>query len=344
MCIGKARSRGCLTSFYLGQCEESQPMRIGQYEFKNRIFLAPMAGITDQPFRRLCHQQGAGLTFSEMMSTNPDVWHTEKSKLRLAHHHEIGLNAVQIAGSDPTEMAEAAKINVSYGAQMIDINMGCPAKKVNKKMAGSALLREPDLVARILSAVVNAVDVPVTLKIRTGWDQDNRNCLEIAQIAEQSGVSALTIHGRTRACLFEGQAEYDSIKAVKQAVSIPIIANGDITSAEKAKFVLDYTGADAVMVGRGSYGCPWIFKEISAFLAHGTLPIISLEEKSQLMLKHIEDLHQFYGEEKGYRIARKHVGWYVERLMPNSTFKRTFNALETTYEQLNALENFVKSL
>ena len=198
--------------------------------------------------------------------------------------------------------------------------------------------------ADILNAVVNAVDVPVTLKIRTGWDLENRNCVEIAQIAEQAGIQALTLHGRTRSCLFNGEAEYESIKAVKNAVSIPIIANGDITSAEKAKFVLDYTGADAVMVGRGSYGCPWIFKEISAFLAHGTLPIISLEEKSQLMFKHIEDLHQFYGEEKGYRIARKHVGWYVERLMPNSTFKRTFNALETTYEQLNALENFVKSL
>ena len=198
-------------------------MRIGQYEFKSRIFLAPMAGITDQPFRRLCSQLGAGLTFSEMMSTNPDVWHTEKSKLRLAHHRDIGVNAVQIAGADPTEMAEAAKVNVAYGAEIIDINMGCPAKKVNKKMAGSALLREPKLVENILKAVVNAVDVPVTLKIRTGWDLENRNCLEIAHIAEQSGVSALTIHGRTRSCLFEGVAEYESIKAVKQAVSIPII-------------------------------------------------------------------------------------------------------------------------
>ena len=230
-------------------------MRIGQYEFKNRIFLAPMAGVTDQPFRRLCSQLGAGLTFSEMMSTNPDVWHTEKSKLRLAHHQEIGINAVQIAGADPIEMAEAAKVNVSYGAEIIDINMGCPAKKVNKKMAGSALLREPDLVADILNAVVNAVDVPVTLKIRTGWDLENRNCVEIAQIAEQAGIQALTLHGRTRSCLFNGEAEYESIKAVKNAVSIPIIANGDITSAEKAKFVLDYTGADAVMIGRGAYGC-----------------------------------------------------------------------------------------
>ncbi|CAM2945505.1 tRNA dihydrouridine synthase DusB [Glaesserella parasuis] len=320
-------------------------MRIGQYEIKNRIFLAPMAGITDQPFRRLCSQLGAGLTFSEMMSTNPDVWHTEKSKLRLSHHHEIGINAVQIAGCDPTEMAEAAKINVAYGAEIIDINMGCPAKKVNKKMAGSALLREPDLVARILDAVVNAVDVPVTLKIRTGWDPENRNCLEIANIAEQAGISALTIHGRTRSCLFEGEAEYDSIKAVKQAVSIPIIANGDITSAEKAKQVLDYTQADAVMIGRGSLGRPWLFSEIGKFFEKGDLvSTLSLNDKCQLMLQHIENLHQFYGEEKGYRIARKHVGWYVEQLKPNANFRRTFNALDSTKEQLKALEDFVKSI
>ena len=319
-------------------------MRIGQYEFKNRIFLAPMAGITDQPFRRLCSQLGAGLTFSEMMSANPDVWHTEKSKLRLAHHQEIGINAVQIAGADPIEMAEAAKVNVSYGAEIIDINMGCPAKKVNKKMAGSALLREPDLVADILNAVVNAVDVPVTLKIRTGWDLENRNCVEIAQIAEQAGIQALTLHGRTRSCLFNGEAEYESIKAVKNAVSIPIIANGDITSAEKAKFVLDYTGADAVMIGRGAYGRPWIFKEVNDFLENGYYTTLATEEKCRLMLRHIQDLHQCYGEEKGYRIARKHVGWYVENLMPNSTFKRAFNALESAKAQLDALEDFVEDL
>ena len=319
-------------------------MHIGQYEFKNRIFLAPMAGITDQPFRRLCSRLGAGLTFSEMMSANPDVWHTEKSRLRLAHHHEIGVNAVQIAGADPTEMAAAAKINVEYGAQIIDINMGCPAKKVNKKTAGSALLREPDLVARILDAVVKAVDVPVTLKIRTGWDRKNKNCLEIARIAEQAGISALTIHGRTRSCLFEGCAEYDSIKAVKQAVSIPVIANGDIDSAQKAKQVLDYTHADAVMIGRGSFGRPWLFKEVEEFLENGDLSPTSLDEKCRLMLKHVEDLHHFYGEEKGYRIARKHVGWYVEQLAPDSDFKRTFNALDSTKEQCHALEGLVKSI
>lgn len=319
-------------------------MQIGQYEIKNRIFLAPMAGITDQPFRRLCHQLGAGLTFSEMMSTNPDVWHTEKSRLRLAHHEEIGINAVQIAGSDPLEMAEAAKVNVEYGADIIDINMGCPAKKVNKKMAGSALLREPELVAQILDSVVNAVDVPVTLKIRTGWDPENRNCLQIAKIAEQVGIAALTIHGRTRSCLFNGEAEYESIKAVKQAISIPVIANGDITSAEKAKFVLDYTQADAVMIGRGSFGNPWLFKEINDFFETGQSSSLPEDEKYQLMFKHIEGLHQFYGEEKGYRIARKHIGWYVDKLQPESNFKRTFNTLDSTKEQLNALEDFVKSI
>ncbi|MDG6881315.1 Probable tRNA-dihydrouridine synthase [Phocoenobacter uteri] len=319
-------------------------MHIGQYELKNRIFLAPMAGITDLPFRRLCSKFGAGLTFSEMMSTNPDVWHTEKSKLRLAHHHEIGINAVQIAGYDPFEMAEAAKVNVDYGAEIIDINMGCPAKKVNKKMAGSALLREPDQVARILEAVVNAVNVPVTLKIRTGWDLANQNCLEIAKIAEQANISALTIHGRTRSCLFKGQAEYDNIRKVKQAVSIPIIANGDITSAQQAKSVLDYTGADAIMIGRGSLGRPWLFKEITDFLEFGEVSAISIEEKGQILLEHIESLHQFYGEQKGYRIARKHVGWYVESLKPDSDFKRTFNTLCSTQEQLNVLEVFIKNL
>ncbi|AAP95410.1 tRNA dihydrouridine synthase DusB [[Haemophilus] ducreyi] len=319
-------------------------MRIGQYEINSRIFLAPMAGITDQPFRRLCSQLGAGLTFSEMMSTNPDVWHTEKSRLRLAHHAEIGINAVQIAGSEPTEIAEAAKINVAYGAQIIDINMGCPAKKVNKKMAGSALLREPQLVARILDAVVNAVDVPVTLKIRTGWDKTHKNFLQIAKIAEKAGISALTIHGRTRDCLFNGQAEYESIKAVKQAVFMPIIANGDITSPQKAKDVLDYTGADAVMIGRGSFGRPWLFQELKQFLETGDIIDLSIDEKCQLMLKHIEDLHHFYGEQKGYRIARKHVGWYLDQLTPGSNFKRTFNALSSTTEQLIALKDLVKSI
>ena len=316
-------------------------MRIGQYQLKNRILLAPMAGITDQPFRKLCANYGAALTFSEMMSTNPQVWHTEKSKLRLAHHQDAGLNAVQIAGSDPQEMAQAAKVNVQYGAQIIDINMGCPAKKVNKKLAGSALLQFPDLVKNILEAVVSSVDVPVTLKIRTGWDRQHRNCVEIAKIAEQSGIQALTIHGRTRECLFNGEAEYEHIKAVKQAVSIPVIANGDITSAEKAKFVLNYTNADAIMIGRAALGNPWIFQSMRSLVEENIdCPQPNLTEKCGVILQHIEQLHQFYGKEKGYRIARKHVGWYLQGILPNSGFKHTFNEINNADEQLIALRDF----
>lgn len=316
-------------------------VQIGDYGLKNRILLAPMAGITDLPFRQHCVAFGAGLTFSEMMSTNPQVWHTAKSKLRLAHHQKIGINAVQIAGSDPQEMAQAAQVNVEYGAQIIDINMGCPAKKVNKKRAGSALLQFPDLVESILKAVVNAVEVPVTLKIRTGWDRQHRNCVEIAQIAEQNGIAALTIHGRTKECLFDGEAEYDSIKAVKQAVSIPIIANGDIISPEKAKYVLDYTGADAVMIGRAALGKPWIFQSVVGLIEQGKMPAEpDLEQKCGVIFRHIEQLHQFYGEEKGYRIARKHLGWYLDEMQPYSHFKQAFNAIDNAKQQLIALEDF----
>ena len=320
-------------------------MRIGSYELKNRILLAPMAVITDQPFRRLCAHYGAGLTFSEMMSTNPQVWHTEKSKLRLAHSEELGLNAVQIAGSDPLEMAQAAAINVAYGAEIIDINMGCPAKKVNRKLAGSALLQFPDLVEKILKEVVNAVDVPVTLKIRTGWDKANRNCVQIGKIAEQSGIQALTIHGRTKECLFEGEAEYDNIRAVKQSISIPVIANGDIDSASKAKKVLEYTGADAIMIGRASLGNPWLFQAVEALVEHDTIiQTPSLREKCGHILRHIQELHQFYGEQKGYRIARKHVAWYLQGIQPDSVFRQTFNAINEPKEQLIVLEDFLNSI
>ena len=318
-------------------------MRIGHYQLKNRILLAPMAGITDQPFRKICAHYGAGLTFSEMMSTNPQVWHTEKSKLRLAHHQDAGINAVQIAGSDPDEMAQAAQVNVEYGAQIIDINMGCPAKKVNRKMAGSALLQYPDLVQQILEVVVKSVNVPVTLKIRTGWDTENRNCVEIAKIAEQSGIQALTVHGRTRACKFEGVAEYDSIKAVKQAVSIPVIANGDMISPQQAKFVLDYTGADGVMIGRGALGRPWVFQTMVGLVEHNSIVTEpSLEEKCGVILQHIRELHQFYGDEKGYRIARKHIAWYLQDIQPNSVFKQDFNAITSALAQLDALEQFFR--
>jgi tRNA-dihydrouridine synthase B len=246
-------------------------MRIGHHQLRNRLIAAPMAGITDRPFRTLCYEMGAGLTVSEMMSSNPQVWESDKSRLRMVHVDEPGIRTVQIAGSVPEEMAAAARINVESGAQIIDINMGCPAKKVNRKLAGSALLQYPDQVKLILTAVVKAVDVPVTLKIRTGWEPEHRNCVEIAQLAEECGIQALTIHGRTRACLFNGDAEYDSIRAVKQKVSIPIIANGDITDPLKARAVLDYTGADALMIGRAAQGRPWIFREIQHYLDTGEL-------------------------------------------------------------------------
>ncbi len=294
-------------------------MRIGQYQLKNCLIAAPMAGVTDRPFRSLCYDMGAGMTVSEMLSSNPQVWKTDKSRLRMVHSDELGIRSVQIAGSDPVDMATAAKINVESGAQIIDINMGCPAKKVNKKLAGSALLRYPDLVAEILSAVVNAVDVPVTLKIRTGWSPDERNCVEIAKLAEDCGIAALTIHGRTRECLFKGEAEYDSIRTVKQSVSIPIIANGDITDPLKARAVLDYTGADALMIGRAAQGRPWIFREIQHYLDTGELlPPLPIAKVQQIMQKHVRELHDFYGQGKGTRIARKHVSC-ISRNMPLMT-------------------------
>ncbi len=288
-------------------------MRIGQYQLRNRLIAAPMAGITDRPFRTLCYEMGAGLTVSEMMSSNPQVWESDKSRLRMVHIDEPGIRTVQIAGSDPKEMADAARINVESGAQIIDINMGCPAKKVNRKLAGSALLQYPDVVKSILTEVVNAVDVPVTLKIRTGWAPEHRNCEEIAQLAEDCGIQALTIHGRTRACLFNGEAEYDSIRAVKQKVSIPVIANGDITDPLKARAVLDYTGADALMIGRAAQGRPRIFREIQHYLDTGELlPPLPLAEVKRLLCAHVRELHDFYGPAKGYRIARKHVSRYLQ--------------------------------
>ncbi|MDT3610760.1 tRNA dihydrouridine synthase DusB [Cronobacter sakazakii] len=319
-------------------------MRIGHYQLRNRLIAAPMAGITDRPFRTLCYEMGAGLTVSEMMSSNPEVWASDKSRLRMVHVDEPGIRTVQIAGSVPEEMAEAARINVDNGAQIIDINMGCPAKKVNRKLAGSALLQYPDLVKSILTAVVNAVDVPVTLKIRTGWDPANRNCVEIAQLAEECGIQALTIHGRTRSCLFQGNAEYDSIRTVKQKVSIPVIANGDITSPHKARAVLDYTGADALMIGRAAQGRPWIFREIQHYLDTGELlPPLPLAEVKRLLCAHVRELHDFYGQAKGYRIARKHVAWYLQEHAPDDQFRRTFNAIEDASEQLEALEAYFEN-
>ncbi|WP_073603641.1 tRNA dihydrouridine synthase DusB [Vibrio aerogenes] len=315
-------------------------MKIGNYQLKNNLIVAPMAGVTDRPFRELCLRYGAGMAISEMMSSNPALWKTPKSKQRMVHEGESGLRSVQIAGSDPQLMAEAAQFSVENGAQIIDINMGCPAKKVNKKLAGSALLRYPELIEKILTSVVQAVQVPVTLKTRTGWDTNNRNCVRIAKLAEDCGIQALALHGRTKACMYKGEAEYDSIKAVKSAISIPVIANGDIDTPEKAKHVLDYTGADALMIGRPAQGRPWIFQEIQHFLETGAvMPPLPQQEVKSILLGHVKSLHQFYGEYLGPRIARKHVGWYL-KTHEASGFRRTFNAIEAAPLQLEALEGY----
>ncbi|WP_328222201.1 tRNA dihydrouridine synthase DusB [Aeromonas caviae] len=320
-------------------------MQIGPHTLETPLIVAPMAGVTDRPFRELCLRLGAGMAVSEMLLANPDVWDTQKTRMRMDHSAEGGLRSVQIAGADPEMMAFAARYNVEQGAQIVDINMGCPAKKVNKKLAGSALLRQPDLVRSICRAVVDTVEVPVTLKIRTGWDPDNRNGEEIARIAEDCGIAALAVHGRTRACLYKGEAEYDTIRAIKQAVSIPVVANGDIDSPEKARYVLDYTGVDAVMIGRAAQGRPWIFREIRHFLETGTkLPPPDREEVRTLMNEHVTNLHQFYGAYLGARIARKHVGWYLDEEEAGREFRKHFNALDCADAQLEALEAYFDGL
>jgi tRNA-dihydrouridine synthase B len=320
-------------------------MRIGPYSLPNNLILAPMAGVTDQPFRQLCYKLGAGMTVSEMLSSNPKVWQTDKSMQRMDHSGELGIRSVQIAGSEPELMAQAAKINVSQGAQIIDINMGCPAKKVNKKLAGSALMQHPALVESILTAVVEAVDVPVTLKTRTGWNLDHKNGIEIAQIAERCGIQALAVHGRTRACMYKGEAEYNTIRAIKETISIPVIANGDITSPEQAAHVLRYTGADAIMIGRGAQGNPWIFKQIQYFLEYGEhLQAPPLDEVAHTVVEHVKALHQFYCEYKGVRIARKHVGWYLNERPNGREFRQAFNGIEEAEQQINTLEHYFLSL
>lgn len=320
-------------------------MQIGPYKLENNVIVAPMAGVTDRPFRQLCRRLGAGLAVSEMLSSNPKVWKTEKSMNRMDHSGETGIRAVQIAGSDPTLMVQAAQFNVANGAQIVDINMGCPAKKVNKKLAGSALLQYPDLVEVIVKSVVDAVDVPVTLKIRTGWNTDNRNGIEIARIAERNGIASLAVHGRTKACMYKGEAEYDTIRDIKRSVSIPIVANGDITSPEKAKQVLDYTGADAVMIGRAAQGRPWIFRETAHYLETGEfLPEPEIAEVESILMEHLVNLHQFYGEIMGVRIARKHVSWYLQTHDKEGQFRRVFNALETAQEQVSVLNNYFQAI
>ena len=319
-------------------------MQIGPYTLHNNVFVAPMAGVTDRPFRQLCKKLGAGYAVSEMAAANPRLWHTDKSTRRTNFDGEMAPKAVQIVGADPTELADCARHNVDRGAQIIDINMGCPAKKVCNNWCGSALLQHEKLVGNILDAVVKAVNVPVTLKFRTGWDRANKNALTIARMAEAAGIAMLTLHGRTRADAYTGQAEYDTIAAVKSAVSIPVVANGDIDSPEKAKYVLDQTSADAVMIGRAAQGRPWIFREIDHYLRTGQLlPPPTVHEVRQLMAQHLLDHYAFYGETTGVRTARKHIGWYVRDLPDGEEFRQHMNRLETCDLQIKAVDSFLES-
>jgi len=320
-------------------------VQIGPYKLRNNLVVAPMAGVTDRPFRMLCKKLGAGYAVSEMVTSNSLLYGSEKTLRRANHEGEVEPISVQIAGADPKMLAEAAKYNVDKGAQIIDINMGCPAKKICNVMAGSALLKDEPLVSQILKAVVGAVDVPVTLKIRTGWDKQNRNAIAVAKMAEDIGVQALAIHGRTRACAYMGDAEYDTIAEVKQAIKIPLIANGDITTPEKAKFVLDYTGADGVMIGRAAQGRPWIFREIEHYLATGEhMPAPEVEEIRSVMLEHLNDLYAFYGDLTGMRVARKHISWYTKGLKDSANFRHAMNQLQSIEEQLAAIHEFFDHL
>ena len=320
-------------------------MQIGPYKLRNNLVVAPMAGVTDRPFRMLCKKLGAGYAVSEMVTSNSLLYGSEKTLRRANHEGEVEPISVQIAGADPKMLAEAAKYNVDKGAQIIDINMGCPAKKICNVMAGSALLKDEPLVSQILKAVVGAVDVPVTLKIRTGWDKQNRNAVAVAKMAEDIGVQALAVHGRTRACAYMGDAEYDTIAEVKQAIKIPLIANGDITTPEKAKFVLDYTGADGVMIGRAAQGRPWIFREIEHYLVTGEhMPAPEVEEIRSVMLEHLHDLYAFYGDLTGMRVARKHISWYTKGLKDSANFRHAMNQLQSIEEQLAAIHEFFDHL
>ena len=319
-------------------------MQIGSHVLRNNLFVAPMAGVTDRPFRQLCKKFGAGLAVSEMVASNSLLWGSEKTRRRANHDGEVEPVSVQIAGADPQTMAEAARCNAAEGAQIIDINMGCPAKKVCNTMAGSALLRDEALVGRILEAVVGAVDVPVTLKFRTGWDSHSRNALRVAKIAEESGIKLLSLHGRTRACGFSGQAEYDTIRDVKAATRLPVIANGDIGSPEQAKQVLEYTGADGVMIGRAAQGRPWIFREIEHYLATGRkLPAPLVSEIREVLLEHLQDLYAFYGRDRGVKIARKHISWYTKGLAGSASFRHRMNQIDTCEEQFDAVSRFFET-
>jgi tRNA-dihydrouridine synthase B len=320
-------------------------MQIGPLQLRNNLIVAPMAGVTDRPFRQLCKRMGAGMAVSEMVASNSLLRGAEKTRRRANHDGEVEPISVQIAGADPQMLADAARYNVDEGAQIIDINMGCPAKKVCNVMAGSALLKDEPLVARILERVVGAVDVPVTLKIRTGWDRNNRNASTVARIAESSGVRALAIHGRTRACGFSGEAEYDTIAEVKSAVRIPVIANGDIDTPERAAQVLGHTGADAIMIGRAAQGRPWMFREITHYLETGErLPPPEVAEIHRVLIGHLEELYTFYGEHTGVRVARKHISWYTKGLAGSAAFRHAMNQLETCEQQRAAVDAFFAEL
>ncbi len=320
-------------------------MQIGPYVVENPLILAPMAGVTDLPFRKLCKQYGAAMAISEMLTSDPALWKTQKSIKRMDHHDEPGVKWVQIVGSDPEQLAKAAVFNQQQGAQIIDINMGCPAKKVCNKASGSALMANPVKVEKILNAVVSATDVPITLKIRTGTDLKHKNALEIAKIAQQSGIQALTIHGRTKACKFVGPIDYEIIAQVKREVSIPVIANGDINTPEQALNVLNLTQADALMIGRAAQGRPWIFAEINHYLnTRNKLPVFSLEKIGHILLTHVTALHQFYGEVMGVRISRKHLKWYLKNHPQSHFLIKIFNQLQSCSSQIQFLNNnFIKT-
>ncbi len=324
---------------------ECAAMQIGSFTIEPAVVLAPMAGVTDKPFRQLCKRLGAGLAVSEMTTADPRLWHTAKSQRRADHEGEPDPVSVQIAGYDPRMLAEAARYNVDLGAQIIDINMGCPAKKVCNVYSGSALLQDEGLVARILAAVVQAVDVPVTLKIRTGWNRENRNGVRIARIAEDAGIAALAVHGRTRADLYQGEAEYETIAAIRDAIRIPLMANGDIDSPQKAAHVLRQTGADAVMIGRAAQGRPWILREIAHFLETGELlsPPSPIEVRD-ILVGHLEDLYAFYGELPGVRIARKHLGWYARDRPENAAFRNVVNGTDCALMQLRLTRDYFDGL
>ena len=320
-------------------------MKIGPHLLDSPVIAAPMAGVTDQPFRNLCRKLGAALAVSEMVTSNTKLWKSKKTQFRLNHIGEDAPRAVQIAGTNPLQMAEAAKLNADLGAEIIDINMGCPAKKVCKAAAGSALLRDEPLVAAILHTVVTSVDIPVTLKIRTGWSEESKNAIQIAKIAEEHGIQALTIHGRTRNDFFNGVAEYETIAEVKSAIKIPIIANGDIDSPKKAFEVLKFTHADAVMIGRAAQGSPWIFREIAHYLrTKEEMPPPTINERKDILLEHLGELYNFYGEERAVRLARKHVGWYLGDLPGSREFRSVFNALESGKTQVNAIIEFLDQM